>query len=156
MQMTGLARLGRDVEVRFTPNGDPVANLSLAFNFGKKGDDGKRPSQWVDASLWGARAEALGPYLLKGQLLGVTLDDPHTETYESNGKTGTKLVARVSAIEFAGPPPESSDGGGQQARGASQQRGQSQQRPSSGQQRGQQQSRGSNVSNDPFDEEIPF
>jgi single-strand DNA-binding protein len=40
-----------------------VANVSLAFTYGKKGDDGKRPTQWVDASLWGQRAESLAPYI---------------------------------------------------------------------------------------------
>ena len=59
MKAFGLARIGRDVELRTTQSGETVAGLSLAFSFGKKGADGKRPTQWVDASLWGKRAEAL-------------------------------------------------------------------------------------------------
>lgn len=107
-QMLGLARIGRDVEVRFTANGDPVARISLAFSYGQKDQTGKRPTQWVDGSLWGKRAEALGPHLLKGQLVYVSLDDPHIEEYETrDGQKGSKLAARVSAIEFAGGAPES-------------------------------------------------
>lgn len=102
MQGFGLARLGRDCEVRFTSSGEAVANLSLAFTYGKKGDDGKRPTQWVDASLWGKRAEALSPYLLKGGLISVTLEDVHIETYKGANGEGHKLAARVVNIELAG------------------------------------------------------
>lgn len=103
LQLTGLARLGRDAEVRFTSGGDPVANLSLAFAYGRKGNDGKRPTQWVDGSLWGKLAEALAPYLTKGVLLAVTIDDAHIETFrKSDGTEGYKLAGRVTGIELAG------------------------------------------------------
>lgn len=103
MILTGLARLGRDAEVRYTPDGMTVANLSLAYNYGKKGDDGKRPAQWVSASLWGERAEKLAEYLTKGTLLNVVLEDIHIEEYaRKDGDTGNTLKARLSSLEFAG------------------------------------------------------
>lgn len=106
-QLFGLARLGRDAEVRHTPQGDAVSSLSLAFTYGKKGTDNKRPTQWVDGSLWGQRAEALAPYLLRGTLVSVTIDEVHLEEYQTrDGRTGSKLVGRVSSIEFAGRPAE--------------------------------------------------
>ena len=101
-QLFGMARLGRDAEVRHTANGDPVASLSLAFNYGKKGADGKRPTQWVDGSLWGKRAEALAPYLLKGTMLAVTLEDVRIETYKSQTGEGHKLAGNVTQVELAG------------------------------------------------------
>jgi single-strand DNA-binding protein len=98
---TGLYTLGRDAEVRFTANGDAVASLSLAYNYGKKDADGKLPTQWVDASLWGKRAEATAPYLLKGKEIWAVLDDVHIETYnKKDGGEGFKLAARVSDIKF--------------------------------------------------------
>lgn len=42
MKSFGLARIGRDVEVRYTAGGDAVASLSLAFTYVRKGEDGKR------------------------------------------------------------------------------------------------------------------
>ena len=106
-QMIGIARIGRDAEVRYTAGGEAVAALSLAFSYGKKGQDGKQPTQWVDASVWGKRAESLAPYLLKGQQVYVVLDDAHVETFHKrDGGEGHKLAGRVSAIEFAGPRPE--------------------------------------------------
>jgi len=102
MQLIGLARIGRDAEVRYTPAGKAVANISLAFNYGAR-VDGQQPTQWIDAALFGDRAEKLASYLTKGTLLCVTLDNPHVETYQKkDGTTGSKLVAFVAALEFAG------------------------------------------------------
>jgi len=99
-QITGVFRIGRDAEVRHTPRGDVVAQLSLAFNYGKKGDDNKRPSQWIDASIWGKRAESLAPYLLKGSQIYAVLSDPHIQTYEGKNGQGHKLAATVLEIEL--------------------------------------------------------
>lgn len=101
-QIIGTFRLGRDAEVRYLQDGTPVANLALAFNYGKKGDDGNRPSQWIDASMFGARADALAPYLLKGAQIYAVLNDPHIQTYEGKNGQGHKLVARLIEIELVG------------------------------------------------------
>ena len=102
MKPFGLARLGRDAEIRTISNGEQVATLALAFSYGRKGSDGKRPTQWVDAALWGKRAEALAPYLLKGGLVSVSLEDVHVETFEGKNGPGHKLAARVVDVELAG------------------------------------------------------
>lgn len=101
MKAQGLARIGKDAEVRFTPGGTAVANVSLAFTYGKKGDDGKRPTQWVDASIWGQRAEPMAPYLTKGKQIVAYLEDMHLQTYTKNdGTTNSKMVARLADFEF--------------------------------------------------------
>jgi single-strand DNA-binding protein len=125
MKGMGLARIGQDAQLRETQNGDSVLNLSLAFAYGRKDNDGKRPTQWVEASLWGKRAEALEQYLVRGQLVFVALDEVHIETFQKkDGGEGTKLVGRVADIELAGGAPnrDNDDGGGrndrqQQSRG---------------------------------------
>ncbi|NGR09353.1 single-stranded DNA-binding protein [bacterium SGD-2] len=104
-QLFGMARLGRDAELRYTQDGTAVASLALAFDYGKKGQDGKRPTQWVEASIWRQRAESLAPYLLKGTRLSVVVDDIHVETFQkSDGTQGVKLVGVVSTIEFGSAP----------------------------------------------------
>jgi len=101
MKASGLARIGKDAEVRFTPSGTAVANVSLAFTYGKKGEDGKRPTQWVDASIWGQRAEPMAPYLLKGKQIVAYLEDVHLQTYtKGDGTQNTKMVARLADLEF--------------------------------------------------------
>lgn len=99
--LIGLFTLGRDAEVRQTSGGDPVASLALAYNYGKKGADGKKPTQWVEAALWGDRADALQEYMTKGSQFLMQVDDLHVETYEKrDGGQGVKLVGRVKDIEF--------------------------------------------------------
>lgn len=99
-QIIGLARIGRDAEVR-TVSGESVCNLSLCFTrWDAKTKE--RVAQWVDGSLWGKRAETLAQYLTKGASVCVTLDDPHIEQFEGKSGTGHKLVGRVSQIELAG------------------------------------------------------
>lgn len=105
-QLFGLARLGRDAELRRTPNNDPVATLSLAFSYGRKDADGKRPTQWVEAALWGKRAEALEQYLTKGSQVVVTLNEVHIETFQGKNGEGHKLVGQVAEIELAGGAPQ--------------------------------------------------
>lgn len=145
-QLIGLARIGRDVELRYTGNGDPVANVSLAFNYGRKGEDGNKPTQWVDASLWNKRAEALADYLTSGKQVFVVIDDIHIETYETrDGGTGSKLVGTISNIEFAssGARDDQQGGGGQRSQGGQQRGGQGgQQRGNSGSQQRQQGNQG--------------
>lgn len=129
MKAFGLAIIGRDVEVNYTAKNEPVANLSLAFAYGRKGEDGNRPTQWVKAALWGARAEALAPYLLKGTKVAVTLRDVRLEEYQTQNGNGTNMVAEVDDVELAGSPQQQDGGQQRQAqRQAPQQRQQQPQR----------------------------
>lgn len=106
VKLIGVARLGQDAELRHLANGTAVCNLSLAYNFGKKGQDGKRPSQWVEAALFGDRAESLAKFLVKGTSLFVDLRDVHIETFQKrDGSSGTKLTGMVDTLEFAGNRP---------------------------------------------------
>lgn len=123
MRLIGVARLGRDAEVRYTSgqNSTAVANLSLAFNYGQKDQQtGNRPTQWVDASLWGKQAEALADWLVKGREVFVDCDDVHIETYEGRNGQGHKLVARVQAIQLVGEKMDKQTGGQTQVGGGQQ------------------------------------
>lgn len=134
MIITGICRIGRDCELRCTPDGDAVTNLSLAFNYGKKDQQtGNKPTMWIEGSLWGKRAEALAPWLLKGTQVSIVAEDPHIETYEGKNGPGSRLVARIMSIDFAGPPPDRQGDGGQRQ---APQQGQQRQAPQ-GQQGGQ-------------------
>ena len=99
--ISGVFRIGRDAEVRTAGTGDAVCSLSLAYDYGRKGEDGKRPTQWLDASLWGKRATTLAQYLVKGQLIYAVINDPHIEEYKKKeGGTGVKMAGSVGEIEL--------------------------------------------------------
>jgi single-strand DNA-binding protein len=96
MNLSGVARLGKDIEIKTTPSGQIVGELSLAYNFGKKDAGGNRPSQWVKASLWGDQAQRLSPYLLKGKQVCVTLKDVNARAYTNkDGAAAASLEGTV-------------------------------------------------------------
>jgi len=147
MILTGYCRLGADAELRKTNDDTPVANLSLAFDYGRRDDQGNRQTQWVRAALFGQRAESLIDYLVKGQGLDVVIEDVHVEMFEGRDGPGAALVGRIVLLEFAGKPPQ----GEQQQRGNNNGRAQQQQQGNNGrtqqggqqrQQQGNQQQRG--------------
>lgn len=107
-QLIGVFRIGKDAELRRTDR-DSVINLALAYNYGRKAADGNKPTQWLDATLWGKRAEALEQYLLKGQQVYAVINDAHIETFEKrDGGSGFKLTGTVGEIELVGGKPQGS------------------------------------------------
>ncbi len=150
MLLTGIVRLGRDAEVRYLTDGTAVANLAVVYNYGKKGDDGNRPSQWVDVSFFGKRAETLAPYLTKGSQIGLTAEAPHVEYFQKgDGTQSSKLVARVVDIQLI------SGQGGNQSQATQEPRQQqptSQQRPAANRPA----PAPYDANSSPYDDDIPF
>lgn len=145
MKMIGLARLGKDAEVRYAPSGDAVCNLSLAVNYGKRDDAGNQPTQWINASLWGKRAESLAQYLTKGSCHCFTLSDIHIEAREGQNGTFHNLVARIDDVQLG---PRQGD-----AKPAGEHRAQQRQNPADGRAAGQ---ASQGAQSDIPDDEIPF
>ena len=109
--LTGVFRLGRDAETRYLPSGEPVCNLSLAYNWGKKDGNNKQATTWIDAALWGKRTESASQWLSKGIPIFAVLSDVHIETFnKADGTQGVKLAARVDNFDFIPLPRESGDG----------------------------------------------
>lgn len=99
-----LVRLGRDAEVRITPQGKSVANLACAYDYGY-GQNKK--TQWIDLALWGDRADKLGPSLLKGTQLFVVASDLAVSSYQkADGITVPKLSGNIVELKFAGSKQE--------------------------------------------------
>ena len=95
-------RIGSEPSIKYTQKGDAVLGLSLAYSYGRKGDDGRKPTQWLDGSLWGKQAEALAPYLQKGGQIVATIDDLHIEQFEGRNGPGHKLAGRIVSLELVG------------------------------------------------------
>lgn len=60
--------LGRDPEMRYTPSGQAVTNLSVAVNDDYTNSSGERVKRtiWFRVSAWGKQAEVCNQYLQKG------------------------------------------------------------------------------------------
>lgn len=110
MPMTELFTLGRDAVLRQAgANNTSVCNLALAYQYGRQKDPatGKLPTQWVEGTLWGARAEVLAQYLTKGTKVVVTLEHIHMAPGRDKGD-GTSypptIKGEVIAVTLAGSP----------------------------------------------------
>jgi single-strand DNA-binding protein len=66
-----VGRLGRDPEMRYTPNGTAVATFSLATNYRVKDQDGNftDKTEWHNIVAFGQKADLAGEYLAKGKLV---------------------------------------------------------------------------------------
>lgn len=63
-----LGNLGKDPEVKYTPQGTPVAKLTVATNYRykDKNDQWQDQTEWHNVVLWQRLAEIAGEYLKKG------------------------------------------------------------------------------------------
>ncbi len=63
-----MGNLTRDPEIKYTPKGTAVADISLAVNRVYSTDTGEKREEttFVDVELWGRQAEVAGEYLKKG------------------------------------------------------------------------------------------
>ncbi|NQU30060.1 MAG: single-stranded DNA-binding protein [Anaerolineae bacterium] len=63
-----VGNLGNDPEMRYTPNGQAVTNLSIATNRQYTANSGEKVKEttWFRVSVWGKQAEACNTYLKKG------------------------------------------------------------------------------------------
>jgi single-strand DNA-binding protein len=97
-----VGNLVRDPEVRHTPKGTPVVNVSLGVNEAYTIDDEKRKvTTFVDVQVWGASAENLARLVRKGEEIFVkgalrqeTWDDKDT------GKSRSKLLIKADSWQF--------------------------------------------------------
>jgi len=64
-----VGNLGRDPEMRYTPGGQAVTNLSVATNRRYTTSDGQQVEEtaWFRVSVWGRQAETVHQYLKKGR-----------------------------------------------------------------------------------------
>ena len=89
----GIGRVGKDIELRFTANGDAIANFSIACGWKTKDKEGV---EWVNISVFGKLAEICGKYLKKGSQVYIA-GSLRTEKYQDKvtgvEKYSTKIVA---------------------------------------------------------------
>jgi len=66
-----IGRLGRDPEVRYTPDGTMVTNFTMATDESYKDKNGEKVqrTEWHRIVVFGKLAEICGNYLVKGKLI---------------------------------------------------------------------------------------
>lgn len=105
-----VGNLGRDPEMRYTPNGTPVTTLSVATSRKYTGSDGqiKDETLWFRVAVWGKQAETCNQYLQKGRqvliegsLVGDENGGPRVWTGQ-DGKPRASFEIRAQVVRFLG------------------------------------------------------
>lgn len=107
-----VGRLTKDPDLRYTPNGIPVASFTLAVNRTFTNQQGEREADFINCVVWRRQAENVANYLKKGSLAGV---DGRIQTRHYEGQDGRRVyVTEVVAdnVQFLEPRSASSSSRG--------------------------------------------
>jgi len=89
-----IGRLTRDPELRYTSNGTPVCNFTLAVERNYTNRDGDRDVDFINIVTWRGLAENCARHLGKGRLVGV---DGSLQIRKSENNNRTYINPEVNA-----------------------------------------------------------
>jgi single-strand DNA-binding protein len=113
-----VGNLGRDPELRYTPQGNAVCNFSIATNEKKRDKAGELQdvTTWFRVTLWGKQAENASKYLTKGRPVYIEgrlrveewtdRDGNNRYTLEVQG-TDMQFISAGTSEEYSGGPSHS-------------------------------------------------
>jgi single-strand DNA-binding protein len=113
-----IGRLGKDPEIRSTPNGTSVAKFTLATDerFTDRAGEKQERTEWHNIVAWGKLAEICGQYLRKGKLIyidGSIRYDSWDDKETGQKKYRTEIVANnMQMLDRKGDENGSGAGGG--------------------------------------------
>ncbi len=120
-KITIVGNLGRDPELRYTPQGDAVCNISVATSEKKrdKSGDFQDVTTWFRITLWRKQAENAAKYLTKGSPIYIEGRLKVEEWTDKDGKNRHTLDVQATDMQFLGAGNKSgndeySGGGGTQ------------------------------------------
>ena len=104
-----IGRITKDVELRQTASGTPVATFTLAVNrrFAK---EGQPTADFINCVAWKQQAEFITKYFGKGRMIGIV---GHLQTRSWEGQDGNKHFATeviVDEVHFTGEKKEDVSG----------------------------------------------
>lgn len=93
-----IGRLTKDVELKYTPANQAVAQFTLAVNRTFKNANGEREADFINCVIWRQAAENFANFAKKGALIGIT-GRIQTRSYE-NAQGQRVYVTEVIAENF--------------------------------------------------------
>jgi len=108
-----VGNLGRDPELRYTPQGTPVCTFSLATNDRRKDKTGEMQDQttWFRVTLWNRQAETASQYLQKGRPVYIEGRLRVEEYTDRDGKQRHSLEVTATDMQFIGSRSDSMTSG---------------------------------------------
>jgi single-strand DNA-binding protein len=112
-KITLIGNLGRDPEMRYTPDGKPVTQFSVAVNRNTKNQAGEwlEETEWFRITVWGNQAERTAENLKKGSKIYVEGRFRTREWEAQDGQKRTALeVTADNVINLERRPREDGEG----------------------------------------------
>ena len=99
-----VGNLGRDPELRYTPQGTPVCSFTVATNEKRKDRAGEMQdfTTWFRVTLWGRQAETASQYLTKGRPVYIEGRLRLEEWTDRDGKQRYTLEVHATDMQFIG------------------------------------------------------
>lgn len=99
-----VGNLGRDPELRYTPQGNAVCSFSLATNERRKDKSGEFQDHttWFKVTLWGKQAEVASQYLTKGRPVYIEGRLRMEEWTDREGRQRPSLEVTATDMQFIG------------------------------------------------------
>jgi single-strand DNA-binding protein len=99
-----VGNLGRDPELRYTPQGTPVCSFTMATNEKRKDRSGEMAdvTTWFRVTLWGRQAETASQYLTKGRPVYIEGRLRIEEWSDRDGKNRYTLEVHATDLQFIG------------------------------------------------------
>ena len=97
-----VGNLGRDPELRYTPQGTPICNFSVATNPRDRAGETQDITTWFRVTAWGRQAENASKYLSKGRPVYVEGRLRVEEWTDRDGRNRYSLEVNASDIQFLG------------------------------------------------------
>ena len=103
-KITLVGNLGRDPELRYTPQGTPVCTFTMATNERRKDKSGELQdfTTWFRVTLWGRQAETASQYLTKGRPVYIEGRLRVDEWTDRDGKPRYTLDVTATDMQFIG------------------------------------------------------
>ncbi|MCY4579396.1 MAG: single-stranded DNA-binding protein [Chloroflexi bacterium] len=123
-KMLVIGNVGRDPEMRYTPNGNAVTSFSLAVNryYTPAGGERQEETEWFNVVAWNRLAETCNNYVTRGMKIYVEGRLRSNSWVGQDGQTRFRNEIIANTVQFldrrqgsggyGGPPGEPSGGGG--------------------------------------------
>jgi single-strand DNA-binding protein len=113
-----IGNLGRDPELRYTKNGQAVANFSLATSDNYTNRDGQKEerTEWHRIVAWAKTAELCTQYLSKGRTVYIEGQLRTREWEDKDGNKRQTTEVHAQTVQFLSP--RGAGGGGSASSGA--------------------------------------
>ena len=110
-----VGNLGKDPELRYTPQGTAVCSFTMATNEKRRDKSGEfqNIATWFKVTLWGNQAETASKYLAKGRPVYIEGRLRIEEWTDRDGNNRQSLEVNGTDMQFLGGADRGEGGGGE-------------------------------------------